>query len=1317
MPAMRTPNLYSYCLSLLLVLLAVTGHTWQPAHSELRLHAHREKQFPALSAELAICRPCGPQICIRIVWAFYLCYLLWLGILGSRPILSWDCMLTGRCAVKMKQIPALSAELAICRPCGPQICIRIVWAFYLFYLLWLRILGSRHILGWDCMLRGRCAVKMKQIPALSAELAICRPCRPQICIRIVWAFYLFYLLWLRMLGSRPILSWDCMLISWVGYMPAMRTPNLYSYCLSLLLVLLAVNRNTWQPAHSELRLHAHREKQFPALSAELAICRPCGPQICIRIVWAFYLCYLLWVGILGSRPILSWDCMLTGRNNFLRYQLSWLYAGHADPKFVFVLSEPSTCATCCDWAYLAAGPFWVEIACSICRPCGPQICIRIVWAFYLCYLLWLGILGSRPILSWDCMLTGRNNFLRYQLSWLYAGHADPKFVFVLSEPSTCATCCDWAYLAAGPFWVEIACSQADVLWRWNKFLRYQLSWLYAGHADPKFVFVLSEPSTCSTCCDWEYLAAGTFWVEIACSEADVLWRWNKFLRYQLSWLYAGHADPKFVFVLSEPSTCSTCCDWECLAAGPFWVEIACSSAELAICRPCGPQICIRIVWAFYLCYLLWLGILGSRPILSWDCLLTGRCAVKMKQIPALSAELAICRPCGHQICIRIVWAFYLFYLLWLRMLGSLPILGWDCMLTGRCAVKMKQIPALSAELAICQPCGPQICIRIVWAFYLFYLLWLRMLGSQPILSWDCMLTGRCAVKMKQIPALSAELAICQPCGPQICIRIVWAFYLCYLLWLGILGSRPILSWDCMLTGRCAVKMKQIPALSAELAICRPCGPQICIRIVWAFYLCYLLWLRIFGSQPILSWDCMLTGRCAVKMKQIPALSAELASYMPAMRTPNLYSYCLSLLLVLLAVTENTWQPAHSELRLLAQRQMCCEDETNSCVISWVGYMPAMRTSNLYSYCQSLLLVLLAVTENAWQPILSWDCMLTGRCAVKMKQIPALSAELAICQPCGPQICIRIVWAFYLFYLLWLRMLGSQPILSWDCMLTGRCAVKMKQIPALSAELAICRPCRPQICIRIVWAFYLFYLLWLRMLGSQPILSWDCMLTGRCAVKMKQIPALSAELAICRPCGPQICIRIVWDFYLFYLLWLRILGSRPILGWDCMLTGRCAVKMKQIPALSAELASYMPAMRTPNLYSYCLSLLLVLLAVTENTWQPAHALSAELASYMPAMRRPNLYSYCQSLLLVLLAVTENAWQPILSWDCMLRGRCAVKMKQFPALSAELAICRPCRPQICIRIVRAFYLFYLLWLRILGSRPILSWDCMFTGRWVM
>ena len=26
------------------------------------------------------------------------------------------------------------------------------------------------------------------------------------------------------------------------------------------------------------------------------------------------------------------------------------------------------------------------------------------------------------------------------------------------------------------------------------------------------------------------------------------------------------------------------------------------------------------------------------------------------------------------------------------------------------------------------------------------------------------------------------------------------------------------------------------------------------------------------------------------------------------------------------------------------------DETNSCVISWVGYMPAMRTPNLYSYC-------------------------------------------------------------------------------------------------------------------------------------------------------------------------------------------------------------------------------------------------------------------------------------------------------------------------------------------------------------------------------
>ena len=103
-------------------------------------------------------------------------------------------------------------------------------------------------------------------------------------------------------------------------MPAMPTPNLYSYCLSLLLVLLAVSKNAWQPAHSELRLHAHR-------------------QMCCEDETISY--------------------------NFLRYQLSWLYASHADPKFVFVLSEPSACAaTFCDWAYLAAGPFWVEIACS-----------------------------------------------------------------------------------------------------------------------------------------------------------------------------------------------------------------------------------------------------------------------------------------------------------------------------------------------------------------------------------------------------------------------------------------------------------------------------------------------------------------------------------------------------------------------------------------------------------------------------------------------------------------------------------------------------------------------------------------------------------------------------------------------------------------------------------------------------------------------------------------------------------------------------------------------------------------------------------------
>ena len=740
MPAMRTPNLYSYCLSLLLVLLAVTGHTWQPAHSELRLHAQRQ-----------MCCEDETNSCV-ISWVGYM--------------------------------PAMRT------PNLYSYCLSLL-------LVLLAVTGHT----WQ--------------PAHSE---------------------------LRLLAQRQMCCEDetiSCVISWVGYMPAMRTPNLYSYCLSLLLVLLAVTENAWQPILSwDCMLTgrcAVKMKQIPALSAELAICQPCGPQICIRIVWAFYLFYLLWLRMLDS-------------------------------------------------------PFWVEIACSQ---------ADVLWRW--------------------------NKFLRYQLSWLYASHADPKFLFVLSEPSTCATCYDWEYLAASPFWVEIACSQADVLWRWNKFLRYQLSWLYAGHADPKFVFVLSEPSTCATCCDWEYLAAGPFWVEIACSEADVLWRWNKFLRYQLSWLYAGHADTKFVFVLSEPSTCATCCDWECLTA----------HSELR-----------------------------------------------------LHAHRQMC--CEDE--------------------------------TNSCVIS--------------------------WVGYM--------------------------------PAM----------------RTPNLYSYCLSLLLVLLLSVTGHTWQ--------------PAHSG---------------------------LRLHAHRQMCCED--ETISCVISW----------VGYMPAMPTPNLYSYCLSLLLVLLAVTENAWQPAHSELRLHAHRQMCCEDETNSCVISWVGYMPAMRTHNLYSYCLRLLLVLL-----------------------------------------------------------WLRILGSRPILGWDCMLRGRCAVKMKQIPALSAELAICRPCGPQICIRIVWAFYLFYLLWLRMLGSRPILSWDCMLTGRCAVKMKQIPALSAELAICRPCGPQICIRIVWAIYLCYLLWLRILGSRPILSWDCMLRGRCAVKMKQFHTISCVISwvGYMPAMRTPNLYSDCPRLLLVLLAVTENTWQPAHS---------------------------------------------------------------------------------------------------------------
>ena len=896
MPAMRTSNLYSYCLSLLLVLLAVTGHTWQPAHSELRLHAHREKQFPALSAELAICRPCGPQICIRIVWAFYLCYLLWLGILGSRPILSWDCMLTGRCAVKMKQIPALSAELAICRPCGPQICIRIVWAFYLFYLLWLRILGSRHILGWDCMLRGRCAVKMKQIPALSAELAICRPCRPQICIRIVWAFYLFYLLWLRMLGSRPILSWDCMLISWVGYMPAMRTPNLYSYCLSLLLVLLAVTGHTWQPAHSELRLLAHRQ-----------MCCEDETNSCV----------ISWVGYMPA--------MRTP--NLYSYCLSLLLV-------LLAVTENA----------------WQPAHSGLRLHAHRQMCCED--ETNSCVISWVGYMPA--------MRTP--NLYSYCLSLLLVLLAVTKNAWqpAHSELRLHAhrqMCCEDETNSCVISWVGYMPAM-----RTPNLYSYCLSLLLVllavtGHTWQPAHSELRLHAHRQMCCEDETNSCVISWVGYMPAM-----RTSNLYSYCLSLLLVLLAMTENIWQpahseLRLHAHRQMCCEDETNSCVISWVGYMPAMRTPNLYSYCLSLLLVLLAVTENT----WqpahseLRLLAQRQMCCED--ETNSCVISwVGYMPAMRTSNL------YSYCLSL-----LLVLLAVTENAWQPILSWDCMLTGRCAVKMKQIPALSAELAICQPCGPQICIRIVWAFYLFYLLWLRMLGSQPILSWDCMLTGRCAVKMKQIPALSAELAICRPCRPQICIRIVWAFYLFYLLWLRMLGSQPILSWDCMLTGRCAVKMKQIPALSAELAICRPCGPQICIRIVWDFYLCYLLWLRILGSRPILGWDCMLTGRCAVKMKQIPALSAELASYMPAMRTPNLYSYCLSLLLVLLAVTENTWQPAHSELRLHAQRQMCCEDETISCVISWVGYMPAMRTPNLYSYCPSLLLVLLAVTENTWQP--------------------------------------------------------------------------------------------------------------------------------------------------------------------------------------------------------------------------------------------------------------------------------------------------------------------------------------------------------------
>ena len=90
----------------------------------------------------------------------------------------------------------------------------------------------------------------------------------------------------------------------------------------------------------------------------------------------------------------------------------------------------------------------------------------------------------------------------------------------------------------------------------------------------------------------------------------------------------------------------------------------------------------------------------------------------------------------------------------------------------------------------------------------------------------------------------------------------------------------------------AVKSNQIPALSAELAACQHCGPPSCIRIVGA-------------------------------------------SFLPLIESP----FCKMM-------------TCACELGCLKKRGS--EEQSNSCVISWAGCMSALRTSELYSYCLSFL---------------------------------------------------------------------------------------------------------------------------------------------------------------------------------------------------------------------------------------------------------------------------------------------------------------------------------------------------------------------------
>ena len=754
-------------------------------------------------------------------------------------------------------------------------------------------------------------------------------------------------------------------ISWAGCMSALRTSQLYSYCRSFL---SSFWLNLCKMLVSACEL-AVKSNQIPALSAA-----GCMSVLRTSQLYSYRRSFLssFWLKSPFCKILISacelWVFEEKGQwraIKFLRYQLSWLHVSIADLPVVFVLSELpfflwlksplckmliSACELGClkkrgseeqsnscviSWAgcmsALRTSQLYSYCLSFLSSFDWKSLCKMLISAYWVfeekgqlkfLQLSWLPSIADLPVVFvvgasflplieesflqdidsclWAWVFEAKGQwraikFLRYQLSWLHVSIADLPVVFVLSElPLPLieksflqdVDICLWA-------WVFEEKGQ----WRAIKFLRYQPSWLHVSIADLPVVFVLSElpffPWLKSPFCKMLISAC-----ELGCLKIKGQWRAIKFLRYQLSWLHVSIADLPVVFVLSELSFFPL--------RSPFCTML------IAVCE---------------------LGCLKKRGseeqsnscVISWAGCMS---ALRTSQL--------------YSYCLSFLSSFD-----WKSFLPDVDICLWAWVFEAK--GQWRAIKFLRCQLS-----------------------WLHVsIADFPVV-----------FVLSELP---------------------------FFLWLKVLCARCwYLPVSLGVWRKGAVKSNQIPALSAELAACQHCGPPSCIRIVGA-------------------------------------------SFLPLIESP----FCKMV-------------TCACELGCLKKRGS--EEQSNSCVISWAGCMSALRTSQLYSYCLSFL------SSFDWKSFLQdvdiclWAWVFEEK--GQWRAIKFLRYQLSWLHVSIADLPVVFVLSELPFFL-WLKVLFARW---WHVLVSlgvwRKGAVKSNQIPALSAELAACQHCGPPSCIRIVWAFFL-----------------------------------------------------------------------------------------------------------------------------------------------------------------------------------------------------------------------------------------------------